>query len=841
MITYDTAAIRDLVRTAFTPEDLKNFCFDNFPEIYNRFSNDSIDNLRQKVIEYAKEEDRIFELLQAIKQENPRRYSHYHQPLIKVDKPRQPGVYSELKIDELIPILNELLLELNCESIKKCLLDIKDDSITFPECSDVGSYLFESIDSLTKLNTNEKNKKIALIKFVEQLINSNKNSKILKMFNGWKKLLEEQTINNSMVDPKKPILYTPCFYNDLPNTGRHFIGRDNYLHDLDQTWSNRRIHILVIRAGFGGEGKSALVNEWLKEILRNPGKKEVENLYACTFHSQVVKDTGVGTSSDIFIKDALRRFGDPDPTKGSPIEKANRLANLVRQKRTLLILDSLEPLQCPYGPGEKWYLKDPAMRELLNELATNNTGLCIITTRAEVIELRRFLYGTVEEWKLPNLPIDSGKDLLKKLLNIKDKNSDEKLKKIAKDVEGHALTLILLGNYLYKACHGNVDDYFKIGSQIGLYEVDEVDDQVRLMDASEDSLGRYKNKYKFQRIMQAYENWLKDSKLLAILYLLGFFDMKVDMKAFEELKKTIIEKLPVKIPSGTNDWNSAISELREMGLILGEDTDAPDILDIHPFVRDYFAKRFEEKYLDTWKKGHKQLYQYYSKVAGQHSSEEGIPDFFKAIMHGCKAGLYKKALEDIYQNRIMRGNDHWSTNKFGTISSELIALSNFFNKPWIEPVGKLDKKSKAYVLEEAGFHLLALGRPKDAVEPTKQALMIWKSPKEQQNAFRAASRLSELYLTLGDLDNAKEYAERSEELADQNAASQQMAKANLAAVLHQRGDFDKSKDLLQKVAEMQKESKPDRPLLYSWKGFRYYDLLLDIGEKENSLEIFRKV
>jgi hypothetical protein len=58
-------------------------------------------------------------------------------------------------------------------------------------------------------------------------------------------------------------------------------------------------------------------------------------------------------SSDPFINDALTFFGDPDPTQGSPWDKGRRLAGLIRNYKTLLILDGLEPARLCGAEGKK--------------------------------------------------------------------------------------------------------------------------------------------------------------------------------------------------------------------------------------------------------------------------------------------------------------------------------------------------------------------------------------------------------------------------------------------------------------------------------------------------------
>ena len=65
---------------------------------------------------------------------------------------------------------------------------------------------------------------------------------------------------------------------------------------------------------------------------------------------------------------------------GTAWEKGERLAKLVAHRRTLLVLDGLEPLQNPPGPQEG-RVREPSLQALLRELAAFNTGLCVITTR----------------------------------------------------------------------------------------------------------------------------------------------------------------------------------------------------------------------------------------------------------------------------------------------------------------------------------------------------------------------------------------------------------------------------------------------------------------------------
>src|SRR6185503_2563104 len=150
----------------------------------------------------------------------------------------------------------------------------------------------------------------------------------------------------------------------LPVSGPDLFGRDAELQLLDDAWANPDINIITFIA-WGGVGKTALVNHWLKQRMARDNYRGAERIYGWSFFSQGTSERAA--SADLFIDQALRWFGDTDPTQGSPWDKGERLARFIRQTRTLLILDGLEPLQHPPGPQEG-SLKDAAMQALLVEL-----------------------------------------------------------------------------------------------------------------------------------------------------------------------------------------------------------------------------------------------------------------------------------------------------------------------------------------------------------------------------------------------------------------------------------------------------------------------------------------
>ena len=162
----------------------------------------------------------------------------------------------------------------------------------------------------------------------------------------------------------------------LPVTGSDIFGREDDIAFLDDAWANQDVNVVTIVA-WAGVGKSTLVNHWLRAMAAQH-YRSAELVFGWSFYRQ--GSSGGTSSADEFLDAALTWFGDPDPRIGTAWEKGERLAKLISHRRTLLVLDGLEPLQNPPGPQEG-RLRDPSLQALLRELAAFNSGLCVITTR----------------------------------------------------------------------------------------------------------------------------------------------------------------------------------------------------------------------------------------------------------------------------------------------------------------------------------------------------------------------------------------------------------------------------------------------------------------------------
>ncbi len=108
--------------------------------------------------------------------------------------------------------------------------------------------------------------------------------------------------------------------------------------------------------------------------------------------------------------------------------------------------------------------------------------------------------------------------------------------------------------------------------------------------------------------------------------------------------------------------------------------------------------------------------------------------------------------------------------------------------------------------------------------------------KDWRNAAFAASNLSQLYLTLGDVAGAVDAAKQSVKYTDESGdVFQRMVNLTTHAdALHQAGDIERAEALFREAEAMQGEEPSQPPILYSVWGFRYCDLLLGTGRHEDA-------
>ncbi len=625
-----------------------------------------------------------------------------------------------------------------------------------------------------------------------------------------RRLLEQiGAISNSKL-ALKPALIS---LSRLPDTSGLLFGREEELKLLDEAWENPHVHVVSFVAQ-GGEGKTALTRKWVNDMEKE-GFRGAERVYAWSFYSQGTSEDRQ-VSGDLFLAETLTWFGDAvmANSPASARQKAQRLATLVRQQKTLLILDGVEPLQYPLGEPHNGRMRDEGVRVLLKELAGSNSGLCVVSTRQEIREL---IGDLVQQQPLSPLSNSAGADLLAEL-GVKGYRKE--LETTAREYHGHALALTLLGNLLREYHNGNVRQR----------------DVIPPLE-DEDEWGSHA-----KGVLGSYDKLLEGKPELDILRIMSLFDRPADVAVVNKLRNgpaipAITEAL---VGLSEVEWKRACKYLRDLGLL--EDGEQ---LDCHPLIREHFALELSREHEVTSKEAHRRLYQYYDGLAKEFPDtlEEMVP-LYRAMGHGCKAGLYQEAF-DLYWKRIRREETCYSINVLCAFGADLVAIGNFFQSHWRILKGELQEWQNAFLYHESGNFLLALGRIREAIEPMEAALDIYISREQFRHAALSASNLGELYLTLGEIPkaviigrnalvSAVIYSEKSGDLSQEMARS-----AVLAHILNQAGEVEEALNLFKQAEKIQSQTSETKKL-YSLAGYYFCDLLLDNGSWKEVIERSKK-
>jgi tetratricopeptide (TPR) repeat protein len=627
----------------------------------------------------------------------------------------------------------------------------------------------------------------------------------------------------------------PVSTGHLPSTSSGLFGRDSELKRIDKAYASHACHVIGVVAD-GGRGKTALVKTWLQRKQKN--EYDRMRVFVWSFYTQGSKE-GPVTSAEMFFAGAFNFFS---ADKRIPLQfKGFELAKLILKRKTLLVLDGLEPLQ----DATTWKINDNELAIFLNELngfkAGTGSGLCIITSRMSITNLADFEGVSYEEIKLPPLSAEAGAQILcyedkgvKRKHKDPDKRVDQKLEQdfqaeliaTSKEYDGHALALVLLRGALRTFCDADIERR----KEIPLLEDPKEGDHAF-------------------RVMKAYEQWLgKEPKLrmsLCLLYFTSLFDRPTELETFKILESVHSNELMLK-DLRSREGELAISTLRELDLVYPANED--DTLECHPLITEYFEERFRERDNNAWKDAHGKLFEHYKSKGNEEAKTfEDIAPFFTAIVHGCKAGLYSEAL-NVYRNKITRKDEFFATRTFGVFNAEVKILFYFFEEAWFKPVDKLNDSEKIVVLRCAGFDLVMLKRFDAGLVAMETALKLAQDTDDIDNATITTRNLINVYIMNGNLTKAVKIAEENMPYAFKSTDTWMPIgfKCSLADALHRLGDFDGARKYFKEAEEYQKSDKFKKTeaekrkysyfYLYGLPGYQFCDFLLTIGDFEQVIK-----
>lgn len=606
----------------------------------------------------------------------------------------------------------------------------------------------------------------------------------------------------------------------LPKPTTALVGRQKELNQLTEAFTNHKTRLAIIIAA-GGVGKSALTDEWLQHVAEHNyyGKNRV---FGWSFYAQGTRTTY--TNSQEFFNKVLPFLGIRE-IPNDEIKKARLLATFLQQQPCLLILDGLEPLQYAQDlvamNGE---LQDSALKEFIACFRqTAGKSFVLFSSRQPLVELKKWQAEHFLSLDLGALPHQDGAQLLQ-ALGVMGNAAERQA--ISQDLNGHALSLVLTGHLLNEYHQG--DGYYMKNLPLLTSTHGDTD-----ADAEKDSRHAL-------RVLDYYDS-LQDAASRCFLQLLGLFDRPMNAAEKAVLIANANHAEPLRALTA-KQWQVVDQRLEKSGLLLGKKGSFERLeWDTHPIIREYFGRKFKEDYPDDFRQAHLVLFGFYQKIPEKKlpdTLEEMLP-LYRAVVHGCLAGEYQKALNDVYNQRIKRGDQNYSIYKFGAYSQDLTALSAFFPQNWSKfSNNHLSESEQAGIFNHASFCLLSLGRLVEATELCKLGIKLYEKIADWKGAANSSENLTELLFLLGNLFEAEAIAYRSKEYAlrTTNKWEQIECFSTLASALHLRGKLAQAQTIFLQAEQLQQQAEPNLAYLYSLPGVQYCSFLQDIAINHSDLE-----
>ena len=250
------------------------------------------------------------------------------------------------------------------------------------------------------------------------------------------------------------------------------------------------------------------------------------------------------------------------------------------------------------------------------------------------------------------------------------------------EVQGHALSVTLLGTYLAEVSGGDI----RHKDQFDFADIVQSPEEIELADKS---IIPAKRAAKVMRgYLAQFEKLAQDGAAeRAILNLLGLFDRPADGPAVDALLAKHIPGLtdelffdgsePLPEAKCTTRLLEAKRRLRKLRLLSKANPKDPHELDAHPIVRAFFADRLEETVPEAAKAAHEILYRHYAAAAPDlPATLKEMQPLFHAVQHGVKAGRAQEALDEVCRRRIDRRNIHYAARALGAYGALLAVFTH---------------------------------------------------------------------------------------------------------------------------------------------------------------------
>jgi tetratricopeptide (TPR) repeat protein len=597
--------------------------------------------------------------------------------------------------------------------------------------------------------------------------------------------------------------FPPILHNQTPPEP-NFVGRKEILETITDWYTNPEVRIGAL-IGWGGVGKSALVRKWYDTLESNNIKPD--GIFWWGFYRNAYLEQ---------FLNALLRFvsqGRIEPeTIKSTWEKTDRIKEYIHQGTYLIILDGLEQMQKPASGDEFGQMIHRECTELLHYLADVSKGLCLITTRYPLPDIKNYEGAGYQKKEVDRLELKDARALFK-IVGVK--GSQEVIDSVIEEYNGHALSLILLSKYLVEDFGGNINKAKDIPS----------------FHSDKEAGG------KAHRILLWYKEQISE-KQQAFMKIFSLFRSAVREEDFEGVFRAEMETKMNQTLREMSDFSlkRMVDNLCDRRLISkGQD----DTYATHPMIKNYFESLFKEK---DKKLCHKRIYQYFCEYAPERPETlEEMQPLFEQVYHGCAAGLYDEVLDDVFWEKIYKMEEYFIYLNLGAWETNLSLAKTFFPEGNLSQMPLVSEKSgQTFLLNEAGLMLSSIGYPKEAEELLIKKTNMQIEDKDWNNVSVGYQNLADLQFRVGELESGLESAKKALDAAEKGKSDEEIgfSKADLAGILHLLGKNKEAEREFREADELQ--IKDDGNHLYRLSGVSYADFLISMKRIDEAFELTKQ-
>lgn len=365
-----------------------------------------------------------------------------------------------------------------------------------------------------------------------------------------------EEIKPYLVSPKiKAVIHDK--YIHKPTNDDNFKGRKRDFAILNR-WANDPDTKMIAITGIGGQGKTALVGQWLKQE-RTQNLAKIPLFYWSFYEDMDVRK---------FLQQVVEFCSPIALTHIKPkIEPISFILSTVQRARLLLVLDGLEVMQDDTINHNHGNITYPLLKSFLqNWVYMQHKGLMILTSRFHFTQFSRYNGVGFHQLDLKRLSKEDGVSLLKQLNILGDQNL---LESCVEKLFGHPLALRVLASTVKRCCYGNINQF--------------KDEEILIWD-KDDGLVQ-----KLKHLLSYYENLLHggQKELLGIISLFkrpietrSFVTLLGNMKSLKNTPLAMADKFAIE---------------RQLQLLIDdfliEKTD--EGITTHPVIRDFFREGYK--------------------------------------------------------------------------------------------------------------------------------------------------------------------------------------------------------------------------------------------------------